>query len=136
MHLHLLIYLQNKQNSSQKYAAASRNKTCSLVENIQVVVVEKHMQTMSKNVHKLHDENVHIQKAFQIHLRSRLHHVQMNFSTNILFVQKLLEITSSCIKLQPIPDLLTSFCIISRVLHKENSNNIKLRPLHQLHAGT
>ena len=99
MHSHLLLNFQKHQNSSQNHAVASGNKTCSLVENIQVVVVEKHMQTTSKNVHKLHDENVHIQKAFQIHLHSRLHHVQMNFTKNILLVQKLLEITSPCINM-------------------------------------
>ena len=44
MHLHLLIHLQNKQNSSQKHAAASRNKTCSLVWVMLVVVDDKHMQ--------------------------------------------------------------------------------------------
>ena len=96
MHSHLLLNFQKHQNSSQNHAVASGNKTCSLVENIQVVVVEKHMQTKSKNVHKLHDENVHIQKASQIHLHSRLHNVQMNFTKTILLVQKLLEITSPC----------------------------------------
>ena len=110
MHLHLLFNFQKHQNSSQNHAVASGNKTCSLFENIQVVVVEKHMQTTSKNVHKLHDENVHIQKAFQIHLHSRLHHVQMNFTKNILLVQKLLEITSPCINMHLYQTPTNSWC--------------------------
>ena len=101
MHLHLLIHLQNKQHSSQKHAVASGNKTCSLVENIQVVVIEKHMQTMSKNVHKLHDgKRPHpkdIPNSFALQIASC--DVQMNFSINILLVQKLLEITPSCINM-------------------------------------
>ena len=41
MHSHLLLNFQKHQNSSQNHAVASGNKTCSLFENIQAVVVEK-----------------------------------------------------------------------------------------------
>ena len=41
-----------------------------------------------------------------------------------------------CPKSTSIPDVLISFCIISRVLLNQNVNTIMLGPLSQLHAGT
>ena len=87
------------------------------------------MQTKSKNVDKLHHELVHIQKPFQIHLHSRLHNVQMNFLKNILLVQKLLEITSSCINMHLYQTSTNSRCSHIILHHFQSS----AQPKHQKH---
>ena len=98
MHLHLLIHLQNKQNSSQKHAAASRNKTCSLVWDMLVV----HVENSCKN-------DIQIPKTFCLN-SSTSKRIKHSFATckwipNLSFLPKTSINNSSCTKTSCIPKI-------------------------------
>ena len=89
IYLHLLIHLQNKQNSSQKHAVASRNKTCSLVWDMLVV----HVENSCKN-------DIQIPKTFCSNSSTSKRH-KHSFATQIpktSFLSKTSINNSSCTK--------------------------------------
>ena len=82
VHLHLLIKFQKHRKRWQKHSATSRNENAVQLRKHSVEIVEKHHADGVGKRRQTSPQNVCTKNSSQIHLLSRLHQVQMNFTEN------------------------------------------------------
>ena len=95
---HLLIKIpetstkfQKHRKHCQKHSATSRNENAVQLRKHSVEIVENIMHMELENDVKLHLKTFAPKNSSQIHLLSRLHQVQMNFTENEVLLQKLMS---------------------------------------------
>ena len=102
----------------QKHLATSRNENAVQLRKHSVEIVEKHHAHGVEKRRQTSPQNVRTKNSFQIHLLSRLHQVQMNFTENEILLQKVVlkqhhpkinESPCFCIQIQMSPHRSASF---------------------------
>ena len=135
-HKHLCSFASSRQipktsKTLAKHLATSRNENAVQLRKHSVEIVEKHHAHGVDKRRQTSPQNVRTKNSFQIHLLSRLHQVQMNFTEKRSSSPKSWCQTSSSknnqisMLLYSNSDVSTSFCIISRVLFNCIVKNIK-----------
>ena len=88
VHSHLLVKFQKHQKRCQKHLATSRNENAVQLRKHSVGIVGKRHAHGVEKRRQTSPQNVRTKNSFQIHLLSRLHQVQMNFTENEVLLQK------------------------------------------------
>ena len=118
VHSHLLVKFQKHRKRWQKHLATSRNENAVQLRKHSVEIVEKHHAHGVDKRRQTSPQKRSHQNSSQIHLLSRLHQVQMNFTENEVLFQKVdvkhhhPKITKSpcfCIQIQMSPHRSASF---------------------------
>ena len=131
VHSHLLVKFQKHQKCCQKHLATSRNENAVQLRKHSVGIVGKRHAHGVEKRRQTSPQNVRTKNSSQIHLLSRLHQVQMNFTEKTKFFSKklmsniIIQNNQISMLLYPNSDVFTSFCIISRVLSNRIVKNIK-----------
>ena len=136
-HKHLCSFASSRQipktsKTLAKHLATSRNENAVQLRKHSVEIVEKHHAHGVEKRRQTSPQNVHTKNAFQIHLLSRLHQVQMNFTENEVLLQKVdvkhhhPKITKSpcfCIQIQMSPHRSASFPEFCSTVLTKTSNH-------------
>ena len=120
------------QKRWQKHLATSRNENAAQLRKHSVEIVENIMHMELINDVKLHLKIVRTKNSFQIHLLSRLHQVQMNFTENEVLLQKvdvkhhhpkIIKSPCFCIQIQMSPHRSASFPEFCSTVLSKTSNH-------------
>ena len=131
VHSHLLIKFQKHQKRCKKHLATSRNENAVQLRKHSVEIVEKHHAHGVDKRRQTSPQNVRTKNSFQIHLLSRLHQVQMNFTENEVLLQKV-DVKHHYPKLTKSPCFCFKFRCLHIVLHHFQSS---VQPYCQKHQS-